>query len=373
MSLYRPYGPWDGYSDSPDQNIPDLQWKPWENFSDLPWLNTPDLQWDRRWKFHSAIYRVLLGGAVLYGTYNQPFVQDEPPEFPNFLKFLKEWMANFRAGDDTFPPGFTNADVQYLQRFPVYNIHDHLAQQPFFHDFAELLVNESRIRLRDEGPITEKIRPCLDKPLVDNLNPLQSIILHETGQFAHAYEKLTSTSDFYVHGDGLRSRLVYDLDVGTSRTSREFSGDATGPFRKVTIIILGIFRLDEVSMPPVLANEKMQPLILNPLNPSFPSFQHIDMLLDEFHRHSDHINGYNSLVPTPYPPIDFVEYILRTYLRLRFGDGAFTIFTLDDVESYQFQMREAEGAFVEPWTRDAMLEDASVIRGKYDYFDDGNA
>lgn len=350
--------------------------KPWENFSELPWANSPDLQLDRRWRFYSAMYRTLLAGAVLYRTYNEPLVQGETNGPPNFLG---DWIEAWREDiDENFSQGFTNAEFEYLRSFPVYNLEAHSAEaeeQPYFQGLVELFVNESKIRLRDEGPIDGSYLPSLHKPKVDDLNPLQSILLHEAGQFAHAYETLISLSDFYISGDGLRPRVLHesiqDLIIYDSKLMKA-TMDERCKIVSLPIVRLGVFRLERVPVPLAIEEARDTPLALYPLNRNFPSFQHLDSFLKMFHEYSDRVNNYNPIYPTPYPPLDFVEYIFRTQLNLRFADKAFSMRGFDFPNPYETQIREPEGVFVEPWREDDVLEYASVRRKRLeDYSGDG--
>lgn len=350
-------------------------YKPWEDFSRVPWANTPDLQLDRRRRFYSAMYRVLLAGAVLYRAYNEPLIRGETHGPPNFLRTLNKWLAAWRSGVDRAFRGFSSAEFEYLRKFPIYNLEAHSAKQPYYQGLVEFLENESNIRLRDEGPIAGTGYSSLRDPKLDDLNPLQRIILQETGKFAYAYGLLTNLSTFYANGDGLPTRLVYESDENeVVDFVKRFRAGIAPQFRSASIILLGSFRLYDVRMPVAIEEAKGVCLILNPLNPSFPSFQHLDSLLEKFHQHFDRVHRYHPMDPTPYPPVDFFEYIFRKHLNLRFADDAFSPDGLDT--PYDIQIREEERVFVEPMTQPLSGEDlfeyASVPHKRLEDYNGGD-
>jgi hypothetical protein len=245
------------------------------------------------------MYLNFLAGAVLCRAYNEPFIRAETHGPPGFLSRAKQSLEHTDRTNNSRGL-FTDDDIQYVLSYPVYNFESHKAQDPYFHDFAELFVHESRLQLQEEGPITNPPRPDpRPAPKLDKLDPLQNIILHKVGMFAVSWP--------------LEAFLGKDFPANVDRTK---------PVRKVSVIPLRAFWLTQITMPSTM----------EPVNPSMEFFgvitpygQYTRSLMDLMHESSGQINHYDFGCPSAHPPSQLVQHILRKYLNLRFVDKTFRV------------------------------------------------
>lgn len=304
------------------------------------WADSSDTSGDRRRRFYSAMYRVLLAGAVLHGIYNEPLVRGETHGPPDFLKRFKTVL---RSQLRPYPAAtFTKSEIEYLLGFPVYNFESHQAQEPYFHDLAELFVDESRIRLRDEGPIAVSPKPPSHlNPKFYDLDPLQNIIFHEAGQLAYAYEII---------------RMFYESAI----SGVKYPGSGK-PFRNVSIVLFGNFLLEEFSIPQGFTASGTRDATATSINPSFPSCQNIVAVMSYLYRSSGQVNRYDVNCLAAGPPLPFLQHIFRRYLNLRFADNAFAGSTRTEHNIYEYHLFYPNyEPPAEPWLPHGLFEYADV-------------
>lgn len=290
--------------------------------------DVPEFSKSWRERFHRSMYRVFLAGAVLYGPYHQPFSADgqTPPGFLD--SFQKKVAAQPRGGGRHFPEKvLSEADIKYLLKFPVYDLSGCESHDISFGPLATHFVNESQARAEQESDSASWVQDRPTGTILDRFEADQQILFHDILQFLFAYEHLCG---FDKRTGLLSSRTRID---GFARYDR--AGRSPRQARRVSVVLFGNFVLEEIVTPVVIPSTRGVLLHLNstPVLQAHEAngdtittpFRHVDLLLNHMHRTSGRPNSYGLMYPAPHPPLQFIRYLLRKYLDLRFTPGAFTI------------------------------------------------
>ncbi|RHZ47490.1 uncharacterized protein CDV56_104081 [Aspergillus thermomutatus] len=271
-----------------------------------------------RERFHSSIYRVLLGGAVLYRAYQEPMYSAADWGIPNFL----EKYVDFLASDDMSSEPVGGDELDYLMTFTPYNLGDSGSIHGAFKALAELLVQQGKKRAHQQKlpAQTTKVLPSFATP--QGLSSSEAAVLFiELSQLLFAMEVLTgvqAATPIIVNGNGSE-------DHGRTVFAPEF---LYNPARTIPVVLFGNFFLEYISTPAVAADAVNSHLVASPVyRPSQTrsglGFQYIYQFLHALHRMAGRDNEFSSQNPAPYPHLQFFQYMFGEYLGLRFVDSEF--------------------------------------------------
>ncbi|KAL2165638.1 hypothetical protein VTG60DRAFT_4071 [Thermothelomyces hinnuleus] len=273
------------------------------------------------YRFHCAMYRVLVAGAVLTRAYLEPLFLAPVQGPPGFLHRLTglSWDDEHELG------GLHQEDIEYLERFPLYDLEAGQEKwEPAFGDLATWL-------LEDIETTFTKVKPPKFPRMpmgAEDLGRLQEVTFF-LAAYDHILDKLFNK---YLPHPGI------DEDVRLEMTPPPFPGRV----RKVSVAMFGIFRPEEVSMPERVEDSSSCFLINEPLalkeqrTPTSQDSQVPDcvspwtadvrMVLEILHNQSGRPNlrnGYPSPAPPPPPPFRFIEFLLAKFFKARFEDDLF--------------------------------------------------
>ncbi|GKT41879.1 uncharacterized protein ColSpa_02060 [Colletotrichum spaethianum] len=254
----------------------------------------PELPWRIREfqeRFHRVFYRTLLAGAVLWKAHNEPFVQDAVEAHAG------AWESRF-----DWPPA-SQAHTEYFSRFPVYNVHamDWASQQEVF------------------GPLTKYFM----EDIASLTNPVcEADVPWEVMASIYAYEYQRP----HFYNDKGRQRHGIAPRTASSDSNNDIKT------RKVTVILLGEFQLEQISMPVKVEEMHSAPLVAAQLqiSPTRSSEDgrtfachglDISALLQS--RYESLGGEENDSDCAPHPPLQLFTFMLRKHYRLQFRRGVF--------------------------------------------------
>jgi hypothetical protein len=259
-------------------------------------------------RFHYAVYRVLVAGAVLTREYLEPLfsasAQAHAP--PGFLHRLTGLGGNEVQNFDEL----TQKDVEYLERFPVYDLEAGQAKwAPAFGELASWLVGDIETTFTNVKPPKT---PTLGMS-AEELGRLQEVTF-----FLAAYELVTDKL--------FNSSPVYP-DSDDDPAFETIPPPLPGRARKVPIAMFGLFRPEAVSMPARVEDSSSCYLINECLvseeQPALsPWTADLRRVLEVLHKQSGRPNLRNGYASPP-PALRFVEFVLAKFFRARFRDGLF--------------------------------------------------
>lgn len=204
-------------------------------------------------RFHQAMYRVLTCGAALARAYLEPFFLAAAEGPLGFLRRMND-LSWDRCGS---PGQFTDDDVDYLRRFPAYDIEaaDHRTWEPVFGHLANWLMADIETSLTAPVPPPGWLSAGASAPSfpLDKLEILQDITsivaAHEITLDKYFQQYLYSPSD----------KDLCEQD----RIPPPFPGAV----RKIPAVMFGIFRPEEISVPERVADASRCYLVTRPLPP----------------------------------------------------------------------------------------------------------
>ena len=282
-------------------------------------LHPPEGPWDlsngehirMRDRFHCAIYRTLFAGAVLTREYLEPLFLAPIQGPPGFLGRLVTGL-----GGDKDLMGLGQKDIEYLERFPVYDLEAGQEKwEPAFGDLASWLLDDI------ETTFTKVTPECPSREIgmdAEQLGRLQEVT------FFHAAYELLTDKIFYKY---LSHPAYEEWDP--------IPPPFPGRVRKVSVAMFGIFRPEKVRMPEKVQDSSDCFLVNKPLKRKqqpMPTTQDgrvpdcqtltpwaadVRWVLDILHHRSGRPNlrdGY----PSPPPALRFLEYLLAKFFRARF-------------------------------------------------------
>ncbi|KAH8593555.1 hypothetical protein B0O99DRAFT_626577 [Bisporella sp. PMI_857] len=283
----------------------------------------PEENKQEAWKnrFYRAMYRLLLAGAVLARAYTEPFYQAQNDGLTDFLKHFERKDLGDADNEDG---GFKGEYADYLRKFPVYNfdIFDnsnvgkwkYREYDNLLGPFSSWLVEDANLR----APPPEK-NPTLSDS--HNFGPHGKKLLEDLMCLLVAYEhlacKFTNNTDESSMGRYPNKRIP-------SPSKRNA--------RKVTIILFGVFQVEQITMPADITETKNFLLTAE----SHPDLHTKDGALFGVFDIPAVINGLESegrrrdLTGSEEhrsPPATFElwHFTLRKYLNLGFSERAFWI------------------------------------------------
>ena len=266
-------------------------------------------------RFHCAMYRVLFAGAILTREYLEPLffapIQGPPG-------FLHRFFTSMRGQETHELNGLTQKDMEYLERFPVYDLEAGQEKwEPAFGDLASWLLDDIEATFTNVEPAK---RPRLGMG-AEELGRLQEVAFF-LAAYDHIMDKLFN--EFHPSTGG-------DEDVSISDM---IPPPFPGRVRKVSIAMFGVFRPEEVSTPERVEDSSTCYLVNEPLvreEQQTPTSQDDCLspwtadtrwVLEILHKQSGRPNLRNGL-PSPPPALRFIEFVLAKFFKVRFVDGVF--------------------------------------------------
>ncbi|RDW68768.1 uncharacterized protein DSM5745_08528 [Aspergillus mulundensis] len=249
--------------------------------------------------FHRAIYRFFLMGAVLCGAYQDPLSpagkHGSPPSSFNYYGDRMEDASHFG-------PLLRPWEMAHFLKYPVFNFEAHHKHEPIYGPLAELMKNQTELRARD---LAQDPADVLLKEMVDCL--------------AFSVALLNPTFE-----DALWRLQPLDYEAGQD-------------FSHITVIPLGHFYPEIIQMPNNSRDAHNTLLLHGPVEhedsiagaPAWhESAPYMRSILYTMHSYSEQPNHWaegpgSELYPTPPPPIQIFQYMLRKYLGCRFAGEAF--------------------------------------------------
>ncbi|PWY70311.1 hypothetical protein BO94DRAFT_569526 [Aspergillus sclerotioniger CBS 115572] len=286
---------------------------------------TPSLDDIRlRENFRRAMYRSFLMGAVLCRAYQEPLSplkeDDDRPQ-----DFLKD--AKLRI-DDPDAWLITRDEMAYLLKYPS----EH-----------------------------HSCEPALLSMYPEDATPRDLDLHHARVLYAEIVQCLLMTMAF------LNPNANTQFFEDASHDTRELD-------RKVTIIPLGSFYPERISMPnnPHKAHKTL--LVKQPVpHPQktgtawHPSSSCLWAILNNMHAFSGQPNTYGESYPTPPPPLQIFQYIFRTHMGLRFIDFAFEEDGIDSTHRLFVHHPSISRIFVDGWPEEVpiMFDTLGAEEGHY--------
>ncbi len=266
-------------------------------------------------RFHCAIYRALFAGAVLTREYLEPLFLAPTQGPPGFLG---RFVTGLGGDEDLM--GLRQEDIEYLERFPVYDLEAGQEKwEPAFGDLASWLLDDI------ETTFTNVTPECPSR---------------EIGMDAEQLGRLQEVTFFHAASDHLIDKVFNEyLSHPTYEDDVSASGIIPPPFpgrvRKVSVAMFGIFRPEEVTMPAKVEDSSNYFLVNKPLERKqqpMPTTQDgrvpdgqtltpwaadVRCVLQILHNQSGRPNlrdGY----PSPPPALRFLDYLLAKFFKARF-------------------------------------------------------
>ncbi|KAK1749896.1 hypothetical protein QBC47DRAFT_426538 [Echria macrotheca] len=206
-------------------------------------------------RFHQAMYRVLTCGAALARVYLEPFFLAAAEGPPGFLRRMND-LSWDRCG---LPGHFTDDDVDYLRRFPAYDIEaaDQRTWEPVFGHLANWLMAD--IETTPTAPVPPPGWRWLRGGASAPSFPLDKLeILQDITSIVAAHE---ITLDRYFQ------RYLYSPGDEDLCEEDRIPPPFPGAVRKIPAVMFGIFRPEEISVPDRVADASRCYLVTRPLPP----------------------------------------------------------------------------------------------------------
>lgn len=279
----------------------------WDHASALQTYEGLDHSSTMHHRFHTAMYRVLLAGAVLTRPYLEPMFLASTQGPPGLLE-------RCRLPDCQWSSHAANADLEYLERFPVYNLEANMETwEPAFGHLAQWLLDDMKttaVRVESGGSYNS---------MLGRFTPEERGWLQEVMFFLAAYEHMI---------DKLFNKFIKDPDDENLEARDFLPPPFPGSVRHASIAMFGIFRPETVSMPSIIQDASRCYLINHPLGhepgsgeaavlpPLSPWTVDNALVLDRLWGESGRPNMRDGC-PSPQPALRFVEFMLRKF----FGVG----------------------------------------------------
>lgn len=252
--------------------------------------------------FHIATYRALIMGAVLSRSYQHPFFSPEKPE-----GFLDHFTKDFNEGNGS--EDLTLKDSRYLCKFPVYDLEAYDNMGPAFGTLTDWLLEDckSQIIARDNADLEES-------------NNSQGPLFREIARIMVIYSHFCN---------GVNGAYFQYPDFAHLDPDFEFV-ELSGPTRTVHIVPMGDFQIHEVKMPASIeAVDTMLPYIRQLPSIQGPKIPMLSVVLQGLYTKSGRPNCRNPGPfgghPSPEPPLQIFEFILRKQFGFVFESSAFEI------------------------------------------------
>ncbi|PVH71568.1 hypothetical protein DL98DRAFT_520986 [Cadophora sp. DSE1049] len=287
---------------------------------------------EEAWKdrFYRAMYQLLLAGPVLARAYNAPFWGAKKAGNERFLEHCTRDMPGGNGMLDEMTTGgrFNQEDGEYARRFPVYNydVTDYSMvgkwregeYESLFGPFAKWLVDEGNARERrnpepESGDREDESSQYSE--VTNNRGAVQDLMCLLVG-YEHLLCKFTNVD---VNGNGNNGygfgRFTDPSSILPSQWKK----------REVTIVLFGVFRVEEVTMPSEIENtvDMLLPTTIHPsLRESDQAAFDMSCIIHFLDQHS---RGPGDGNEHPNPPAMFQLWFfaLRRYLNLGFSKRAF--------------------------------------------------
>ena len=259
------------------------------------------------WKenFRRSMYHSFLMGAVLCGVYQKPLSDSPDHLFQDRETRLKQ---------PHYEPLLKEEEVAHLLKYPVFNFEDYARHESIYEDLTEFFKGQ-----------TEHRPSALDNPDLINAYPEDAVSQLDR---SHA-------ETFYVEMiQCLLSSLTLLDHTGQSQIFEEQAVTNEEPSKRITVICLGSFYPETVALPDNPKDSHKALLSKKVISESKGSVWRscsslMSRILEIMHAFSGQPNHYKERYPTPPPPLQVFQYILRKHLGLRFSEDAFEPEDLD--------------------------------------------
>lgn len=243
--------------------------------------------------FFRSVYRIIIAGAVCTRAYTEPFFRAAELGDDDFQNRWEQitWGGKVRPRDE---------EMESIRKYPAYNFdaddesEEGKKRDEAYHEsfgaFGEWMVKDGKSRHKKVQP------PPSQAPVeVADIARLMAVYEHNVIRIAN-----------------LKSYTGPMRRTGTAAT-------IYGRTRKVSVVMFGIFQVEEIVMPADVTEAKNNWLTAIPLGPPGPSINHLLLGLRWVSRRPETHNGY----PSPLPILTVFVFILRRYLGKRFADQCF--------------------------------------------------
>ncbi|KAJ5159569.1 uncharacterized protein N7482_006573 [Penicillium canariense] len=264
-------------------------------------------------------------GAVLCRSHQEPLSESPKHLFQDRDKRLEK-------PDE---PLLKSEEMAHLLKYPVFNFEDYTRHESIYKDLAEFF-----------GKQTEHRPPSLDDPeLLD----------------AYPEDAVSPQLDRY-HAETLHVEMIQCLlssmtllnHTEQSKIFEEQTGTVEEPLKKITVVCLGSFYPETITLPRNPKNAHKTLLLKQAIPRSKDSVWRscsplMNRILEIMHSFSGQPNHYDEQYPTPPPPLQIFQYILRKYLGLRFSEDAFEREDLDAPHHLFVHHLEMGQLFLDGW------------------------
>ncbi len=261
-------------------------------------------------RFHIGMYRALLAGAVLTREYLEPLFLASEQGPPGFLG--RFWNG---LGEDENAEllSLTQADVEYLVRFPVYDLEAGQEKwEPAFGELARWLLDDIETTFTTVSPRSLSGEAKLD---------------------AEQVGRLQEVTFFLAAAEHLMDKLFHKVICLPPDEDPADEDDVPPPFpgrvRKVTVAAFGIFLLEEVTMPEKVEDASNCFLVNEPpvreqdgqvgvdCQTPTPWTADVRWVLQILHKQAGFPNLRNGY-PSPPPGLRFLDFVLAKFFGARF-------------------------------------------------------
>jgi hypothetical protein len=259
------------------------------------------------WKenFRRSMYHFFLMGGVLCRFYQEPLSESPDHLFQDRDKRVKQ-------PDDE--PLLKSEEMAHLLKYSVFNFEDYARHESIYKDLAEFFEKQ-----------TEHRPSTLDNPELLNAYPEDAV-----PQLDRCHAETLHVEMIQC----LLSSLTLLDHTGQSQIFEEQAVTVGEPSKKITVVCLGSFYPETIALPDNPKNAHKTLLLKKAISESKDSAWRscspfMSRILEIMRAFSGQPNHYKEQYPTPPPPLQIFQYILRKYLGLRFSEDAFEPEDLD--------------------------------------------
>lgn len=238
--------------------------------------------------------------------YQEPFFSPIKP-----VGFLERFLEDFDKGDYSFDC-LTQEELNHLWEFPVYNLEAYENMGPSFDNLVDWLLEGCKSQIKARGSVDLEESNNSEGPLFREVARIMVIYTH-----------------FCNGGNGLHFQYPDYAEFSFDRGQGIIN--LSGPLRTVQIVPMGDFQVHEAKMwASVQAVETTLPHIRQLPRTEGPKIPMLPPVLEALYNKSGRPNHRHPVQgrggPSPAPPLQIFEYILRKQFGLVFEGGAFEFY-----------------------------------------------
>ncbi|KAH0421494.1 hypothetical protein CcaCcLH18_13392 [Colletotrichum camelliae] len=273
-------------------------------------------------RFHRSAYRIFVAGAMLSRAYHEPFFREDSSAKDGFVDayvaefdLVKACNEEHDVDCSECPPLGNMQDSlqqEYLKQFVVYDPEDFEVgnldrQTAVFGAFAEWVMHETDIRAESET-YTQVRRNPFDNTTIARIWNVSQL----NAAYEHITSKIVSAPGHYCRNHQSQTYLRFAEEPTATRTA--------------TVVMFGSFSPEEITMPACIADAKDSVLLARKIGrrrEQDPSLL-LDLVFEPFFATSPG-RGRRAGHPSPPPPLQLFEFMLKKYAGLRFVDDAWEV------------------------------------------------